>query len=147
MREIMKFAMKEALVLTIPDGGNGPDRWRLSSRFMFYVDTDAEKIAFIDWYLTKLEVTELFDSPFHAFTGKFPDGSDALYFQCMYDDLPDSDEDKENERVFPIGSDANKLALADQIIAGELDMFFSPYLTTVRARVPVEKRGGAPAAD
>ena len=65
----------------------------------------------------------------------------------MYDDLPDSDEDKQNECVFPIGSDANKLALADQIIAGELDMFFSPYLTTVRARVPVEKRGGAPAAD
>ena len=73
--------MKEALVLTIPDGGDGPDRWRLSSRFVFYIDTDAEKIAFIDWYLIKLQVTDLFehmDTPFHGRMANFADGSSAL---------------------------------------------------------------------
>ena len=69
-RESMKFAMKEALVLTIPDGGDGPDRWRLSSRFVFYIDTDAKKIAFIDWYLTKIQdcpYLNLHFAPFRQF--------------------------------------------------------------------------------
>ena len=51
----MKYAMKEALVLTIPDGGDGPGQWRASSRFVFYIDTDAEKIAFIDWYVKNVD--------------------------------------------------------------------------------------------
>ena len=113
----MKFAMKEALVLTIPDGGDGPDRWRLSSRFVFYIDTDAEKIAFIDWYLIKLQVTDLFqgvDTPFRGLMTNFPDGSSALYFECEFEFLEEYGED---ERVFPLGSDANKLALFELIIA------------------------------
>lgn len=86
----MKFAMKEALVLTIPDGGYGPDRWRESSRFVFYIDTDAEKIAFIDWYTTKLQVTDLFqnaDTPFRGLMANFPNGSSALYFECEFEFL------------------------------------------------------------
>ena len=134
----MKYAMKEALVLTIPDGGDGPDRWRLSSRFVFYIDTDAEKIAFIDWYLIKLQVTDLFqgvDTPFRGLMTNFPDGSSALYFECMFEFHEEYGED---ERVFPVGSDANKIALADQIIAGELDTFFGLYLNKVKARVAMD---------
>ena len=120
----MKFAMKEALVLTIPDGGDGPDRWRLSSRFVFYIDTDAEKIAFIDWYTTKLQVTDLFqnaDTPFRGLMANFPNGSSALYFECEFEFLEEHGED---ERVFPLGSDANKLALFELIDAGELCTIF-----------------------
>ena len=101
----MKYAMKEALVLTIPDGGDGPDRYHLSSRFVFYIDTDAEKIAFIDWYLTKLQVTDLFEGagPFDAFMANFPDGSSALYFECNCG----CEEYEKAERVFPLGANGN----------------------------------------
>ncbi len=44
--------MKEALVLTISYGGVGRDEHRACPRFVFYIDTDAERIAFIDWYRT-----------------------------------------------------------------------------------------------
>ena len=37
----MKYAMKEES--------------RASSRFVFYIDTDAKRIAFIDWYAKKVE--------------------------------------------------------------------------------------------
>ena len=116
----MKYAMKEALVLTIPDGGDGPDRWRSSSRFVFYIDTDAEKIAFIDWYLIKLQVTDLFqgvDTPFRGLMANFPDGSSALYFECEFEFF---EEYGDLEYVFPLGSDANKLALFEQMVSGEL---------------------------
>ena len=134
----MKFAMKEALVLTIPDGGDGPDRWRSSSRFVFYIDTDAEKIAFIDWYLIKLQVTDLFqgvDTPFRGLMTNFPDGSSALYFECKFEFLEEYGED---ERVFPLGSDANKLALFEQMVSGELDEIHGLHFKKVKARVVMD---------
>ena len=134
----MKYAMKEALVLTIPDGGDGPDRWRLSSRFVFYIDTDAEKIAFIDWYLIKLQVTDLFehmDTPFHGRMANFADGSSALYFECELEFLEEHGED---ERVFPLGSDANKLALLEQMVSGELDEIHGLHFKKVKARVVMD---------
>ena len=51
----MKYAMKEALVLTTPDGGDGHGQSSASSRLVFYIDTDAERIAFIDWYVKKVD--------------------------------------------------------------------------------------------
>ena len=134
----MKYAMKEALVLTIPDGGDGPDRWRSSSRFVFYIDTDAEKIAFIDWYLIKLQVTDLFQglyTPFRGLMANFPDGSSALYFECEFEFL---EEYGDLERVFPLGSDANKLALFELIIAGELDTILGLHFKKVKARVVMD---------
>ena len=130
--------MKEALVLTIPDGGDGPDRWRSSSRFVFYIDTDAEKIAFIDWYLIKLQVTDLFhalSTPFRGLITNFSDGSSALYFECEFEFL---EEDGDLERVFPLGSDANKLALFELIIAGELDTILGLHFKKVKARVVMD---------
>ena len=40
--------MKEALVLTVCSPEEPPRMW---PRFVFYIDTGAEKFAFIDWYL------------------------------------------------------------------------------------------------
>ena len=134
----MKYAMKEALVLTIPDGGDGPDRWRSSSRFVFYIDTDAEKIAFIDWYLIKLQVTDLFqgvDTCFRGLMTNFPDGSSALYFECKFEFLEEYGED---ESVFPLGSDANKLALFEQMVSGELDEIHGLHFKKVKARVAMD---------
>lgn len=114
--------MKEALVLTISYGGAGREEHRVSPRFVFYIDTDAEKIAFINWYLIKLQVTDLFEGagPFDALMANFPDGSSALYFECNCG----CEKYEKAERVFPLGSDANKLALFEMIIAGELSTIF-----------------------
>ncbi|MDC0525504.1 hypothetical protein OAO87_00800 [bacterium] len=102
---------------------------------MFYIDTDAENIAFIDWYLIKLQVTDLFqevDTPCRGLMTNFPDGSSALYFECEFKFLEEYGED---ERVFPLGSDANKLALFELIIAGELDTILGLHFKNVKARV------------
>ena len=131
----MKFAIKEALVLTIPDGGYGPGRE--SSRFVFYIDTDAEKIAFIKWYLEKLQTTNLFEevTPFDGFVANLPDGRSALYFESKLQEYDAA------ERVFPVGTDADKLALFEQILAGELGTIFGDntmaglHFKTVKARV------------
>ena len=146
----MKYAMKEVLVLTIPDGGDGPDRWRLSSRFVFYIDTDAEKIAFIDWYLTKLQVTDLFervDTPFRGFMANFPDGSSALYFECEFEFRAEYGHDGDLEYVFPLGSDADKLALSELIIAGELDTILNLDFKKVKARVVMDTEKATKALD
>ena len=58
--------------------------------------------------------------PFDAFMANFPDGSSALYFERNCG----CDEYEKAERVFPIGSDANKLALFELIITGELGTIF-----------------------
>ena len=138
MSKTTKFAMKEALVLTISYGGFGRQEHRTSPRFVFYIDTDAEKIAFINWYLTKLQVTDLFEGagPFDAFMANFPDGSSALYFECNCH----HDEYERDERVFPLGSDAHKLALYEQIITGELDPIFGYglHFKKVKARVAMD---------
>ena len=124
----MKFAKKEVLVLTILEEFNGP----ISDRFLFYMDTDAEKIAFIDWYLTKLQVTDLFRglTPFIPIVTNFVDGSSALYFEChgFFEQEESWRKYEEEERVFPVGSDANKLALFELIITGELDTIFGHHL-------------------
>ena len=138
----MKFATKEALVLTISYGGIGREEHRESPRFVFYIDTDAEKLAFIDWYLTKLQVTDLFEGagPFDAFMANFPDGSSALYFECNCG----CEEYEEAERVFPVGSDANRLALFELIITGELGTIFGNMCSCgldfkkVKARVAMD---------
>ena len=124
----MKFAMKEALVLTISYDGFGREEHRASPRFVFYIDTDAEKIAFINWYLLKLQTTDLFEEagPFDGFVAIFPDGSSALHFECNCC----HEEYEKAERIFPIGSNGNKLALFELIIAGELPRGWARSLET-----------------
>ena len=137
----MKYAMKEALVLTIPDGGDGPGRWRASSRFVFYIDTDAEKIAFIDWYVKNVDTMfKHLDTPFRAFIAQFPDGTSALYFESTdsESESESSDYGEVDERVFPLGSDANKLALFELIIACELDEILGLHFRKVKVRVPMD---------
>jgi hypothetical protein len=143
----MTFVTKEALVLTVSKGGVGRKEYRERPRFVFYIDTDSEKLAFIDWFLTKLQVTDLFRNAmiFDGFIANFPDGSSALYFECCcpYEDY------KEAERVFPLGSDANKLALFDLIVAGELDTIFGVcgssglYFKRVKAMVAMDAEKAA----
>ena len=65
----------------------------------------------------------------------FPDGSSALYFECEFVFLEEYGED---ERVFPLGSDANKLALFELIIAGELDTILGLHFKKVKARVVMD---------
>jgi hypothetical protein len=135
----MKFAIKQALVLTISYRGVNRDAYRESPRFVFYIDTDAEKIAFINWYLTE-QFSGLFADagPFDALMAKFPDGTSALYFECNHDEC------EKHERVFPLGSDANKLALFELIMAGELATIFGGWCSCglhfkkVKARVAVD---------
>jgi hypothetical protein len=117
-------------------------RAREPSRFVFYIDTDAEKIAFIDWYLTKLQDTDLFEDagPFDPYMTNFPDGSIALYFECNCN----HDTYEKDERVFPVGSDGSKLALSELIIAGELNTIFGGWCSCglhfkkVKARVAMD---------
>ena len=109
-------------------------------RFVFYIDTDAEKIAFIKWYLEKLQTTDLFEeaTPFDAFVANFPDGTSALYFESKLQEYDAA------ERVFPLGTDADKLALFEQILAGELGTIFGDntmaglHFKKVKARVAMD---------
>ena len=70
----------------------------------------------------------------------FPDGSSALYFECNCG----CEEYEKAERVFPLGSDANKLALFELIITGELGTIFGnmcscgPDFKKVKARVAMD---------
>ena len=79
----MKYASKEALVLTVRNYIPF-DRvsYRETPRFVFYIDTDKEKIAFIDWYLERIHLSdELFCGvhlPFDGLICSFPDGSLSL---------------------------------------------------------------------
>ena len=85
--------------------------------FAFYVDTEAERLAFVEWFLTALLTSDLFDAvlPFKACMAHFPGGPNALYFEDKYGHY------ETDERVIPLGTDANKLALFDLITTGELD--------------------------
>ena len=65
----------------------------------------------------------------------FPDGSSALYFECKCEFLEEYGAD---ERVFPLGFDANKLALFELIIAGELDTILGLHFKKVKARVVMD---------
>ena len=135
----MKYAKKEALVLTIPDGSG---KW-VWSRFVFYIDTEAEKIAFIDWYVKNVDNGTMFEylaTPFRALIAKFPDGTSALYFESPdpESESESSDHGEVDERVFPLGSDANKLALFELIIACELNEIHGLDFRKVKVRVPMD---------
>ena len=65
----------------------------------------------------------------------FPNGSSALYFECEFEFLEEHGED---ERVFPLGSDANKLALFEQMVSGELDEIHGLHFKKVKARVVMD---------
>ena len=134
----MKFAMKEALVMTLSDGTFGREAHAASPRFVFYIDTDAEKIQVVDWYIRKLQTTDLFEgvTPFDGFITDFPNGCKALYFEC---NCPYVDGYADEERLFPIGNDVEKLALFQLIIDGELDTIFAGlHLKKVKARVAMD---------
>ena len=87
----MKFSTKNVLVLTIVGGELGREAHRACPRFVFFVDTDDEKLAFIEWFLTKLQVTDLFEDsmPFSGYIANTPEGASMLYFEsdyCEYED-------------------------------------------------------------
>ena len=50
----------------------------------------------------------------------------------------EDEEYGEDERVFPLGSDANKLALFEQMVSGELDEIHGLHFKKVKARVVMD---------
>ena len=150
----MKFSTKNMLVLTVYDGESGREAHRASpTRCVFYVDTDREKLGFIDWFLTSLQMNEFDDSmPFTGYVAHQPtkttrvdafghaeySNKNMLYFEAH-----DSTHE-EDERVFSIGTDADKLALFELIVTGELDTILGMYgnaglhFRTVKARIHMD---------
>ena len=133
----MKFAMKETLVVTLPRGGDTCD----DTRYVHYVDTDEEKLAFISWFLENLNRSILDEnSYFRGLVARFPDASLALYFQRQQFAFPLQEE----ECVFPLRNDADKLALFDMIVAGVLDGLLDehypggPSFKKVKTKVAVD---------
>ena len=149
----MKYSTKNALVLTVASGESGREAHRASPRFVFYVDTVGEKLAFIDWFLTSLQMDEFDGSmPFTGHVAHQPAKTTSvnafglaeyshksmLYFEAHYCQY------EEDERVFPVGTDANKLALFELIMTGELDTIFGIqgsaglHFRIVKARFPMD---------
>ena len=149
----MKFSTKNVLVLTVVSGESSREAHRASPSFVFYVDTDGEKLAFIDWFLTSLERDEFDGSmPFTGHVAHRPakttsvnvsghaeySHTSMLYFEANYCKY------KKDERVFPIGTDGDKLALFELVVTGELDTIFGMQgyfgfrFRMVKARFPMD---------
>ena len=112
----MKFATKDALVLTFHNGESGAENNRQQPRLAFYVDDEAEKLAFIEWFVDHAQSDQFRSTTaFDAHVVRHPDAKFVLLFEAHY-----SHREKD-ERIFPIGSDADKLALFELIVTGELD--------------------------
>ena len=130
----MKFATKEALVIDdLSDTGNIEE-----NRVVAYIDTDSEKIAFVDWFIMKLKSFDSARDIFIINISKFLDGSGVLYFECIDDKVY---EFGQYECLFPFDTPADKLALFHLIITGELDFqirSFDLRLHRYKARVAMD---------
>ena len=98
----MRFATKDALVLTFDNGQFGVENNHQQPRFVFYVDDDAEKLEFVEWFIKSVQ-SEQFSStaPFDAHVIRTLDAKCVLFFESH-----DCDGEKD-ERVFPISSDTD----------------------------------------
>ena len=83
--------------------------------FVSYIDTDAEKVEYIDWLIHKIRTTCLFECSYELDlnVATFPDLSRALYIQI-----------EEEHHVFPVRSAAEKVLLAEMLANGEMNRFF-----------------------
>ena len=146
----MKFATKDVLVLTVEVGESlGREGHRVAPRFAFAVDSNREKLDFVEWFVSK-QYTGLFEGamPFGGYvttaTSSMPR---MLYFEANY---PDYDDD---ERAFPIGSDEDKLALFELISTGKLgtilggDCMAGVRLRMVKARFHMNEEKTVKALD
>jgi len=115
----MKFSTKDVLILTMNSGAFGRDAHRANQRHVFYVNTDAEKVEFIRWFIEAVQ-DDAFDDAgwFSAHVATFPSAThshkSALFFEAHHSD------GEELERAFPITSEADKLALYELLITGGL---------------------------
>ena len=146
----VEYVTKQTLVVLTSDHQvhRRPAAHRACPPAAFFIDTDAERVVFVDWLVTTLTT----DSPnefedaleFRGLIVEFPtDGSRALYFESRYTYGPC--EKEFYERVFRIDTVADKLALFELILAGELHEIFGGYgdggglrFKTVKARVAID---------
>ena len=118
----MKFTTKQALVLTLSNADVSPD-----TPFAFYVDTDIEKIAFVNWFVQHFQSGGFRDFVnFEAHEVWSPEGKRAIYFEAIFGTEGQHDPTKQ-ERLFPIASEGEKLALFSYVAAGDLDAILCPH--------------------
>ena len=135
----MRFTTKQALVITLSQNTPDPPE----TPFAFYVDTDDEKIAFIDWFVEHFQSGGFQDfADFEAREGWLPGKRQAIYFEAKFGTEGKSDPRKQ-ERLFPIADEGEKLALFAYIAAGELDMILCPcgngvHINQVKAAVKLD---------
>ena len=136
----MKYAKKETLVTRIKslDG--------CRSCFVCYIDTDAEKVDFVDWLIHEVHTTRLFEVSYEVdvSVATFPDLSRALYIEMQ-------DEHEDEHHIFPAHSVAEKVLLAEMFANSEMDRFFDVRETEshgchvsfrkTEARVPMDVEG------
>ena len=132
----MEYGTKTAFVLAFCSGDTGPDQYR------FYIDTDAEKIAFIEWCAANLQLFKSKDA-FHGYLCQFPCGGGGLYFEqneYEYVKAGGEEEDCMPGIIYPIRNDAEKLALFEQICNGELNTYVDEFdtLKKINVRVPTQ---------
>ena len=132
----MKYAKKESLVTSMKSQDG---HWNC---FVCYIDTDAEKVEFVDWLIHKVHTTRLFEvsNEIDVSVPTFPDLSRALYIKML-----------DEHHIFPTRSVAEKVMLAEMFANGEMDRFFYMRDTEghgghvsfqkAEARVPVDVDG------
>jgi len=123
----MDFGTKTAFVITLSSGSE------------FYIDTDAEKIAFIDWFLANLQMFEN-ESEFRGYMCKFQCGTDALYLEQRTEHV--YADETNPEIIYPVRNDEEKLALFEQICKGELSTYVDEFiwLKNINVRVLINKK-------
>ena len=74
----MKFSTKDVLILTMNSGAFGRDAHRANQRHAFYVDTDAEKVDFIRWFIEAVQGDAFDDAGwFSAHVATFPSAASS----------------------------------------------------------------------
>ena len=94
--------------------------------FAFYVDTNAEKVAFVDWFVNQFQSGGFGDYVhFEAHEVWLPGERKAIYFEANFG-LEGENDPMKQERLFPIADEGEKLALFQYIAAGRLDEILCP---------------------
>ena len=144
----VKYLVREALVVTLhcggpllPDVHRSREDFKHQERYRFYIDTDKDKLEFIDWYLD-MQDEDFFHENMH-FHGLVNHSRLFIYYVTNF---PTDDELKKEELVLPIATVRDKLALFEQLtqgISGPLAAICGNLggatllFDKVRARVPI----------
>ena len=142
----MRFATKETLVTSMKclEGGR--------YCFVSYIDTDAEKVEYVDWLIHKICTTRLFEFSYEVDVSlaTFPDLSRALYIR-----IHDEDGEDGEHHIFPASTNEQKVLLVEMFENGEMDRFFDVRDTEshgchvsfrkAEARVPMDVDGAVAA--